>query len=199
MADGIHAVREPFPGYWQTTDYAYWDYVNGKPVRRGLGEMKLKSQIARPTVYETLKPNQVYTVCGAAWAGEAEVAEIAVSTGGGQTWAEAEFLDPVQRYAWRRWKFAWLTPKQPGKYTLLARAKDDKGGAQPDKHDQNYDPYVINYPLPIEVFVGMESVVKSVSVFGFDTFLARQSSHRLARRRETRRPSGTCIFPGRVP
>lgn len=151
---GIHAVREPFPGYWQTTDYAYWDYVNGKPVRRGLGEMRLKSQIARPTVYEMLKPNQVYTVCGAAWAGEAEIAEIAVSTDGGQTWAEAEFLDPVQRYAWRRWKFAWLTPKQPGKYTLLASAKDDKGGAQPDKHDQNYDPYVINYPLPIEVFVG---------------------------------------------
>ena len=58
------------------------------------------------------------------------------------------------RYAWRRWKFAWLTPKQPGKYTLLASAKDDKGGAQPDKHDKNCDPYVINYPLPIEVFVG---------------------------------------------
>jgi hypothetical protein len=37
---------------------------------------------------------------------------------------------------------------------LLARAKDDKGGVQPDKHDQNYDTYVINHPLPIEVFVG---------------------------------------------
>jgi hypothetical protein len=25
---------------------------------------------------------------------------------------------------------------------------------QPDKHDQNYDTYVIDHPLPIEVFVG---------------------------------------------
>jgi hypothetical protein len=75
--------------------------------------MKLKSEIARPSVYATLAPNQVYTVFGAAWAGETEVAEIAVSTDGGQTWAEAEFLDPVQRYAWRRWKFDWLTPKKP--------------------------------------------------------------------------------------
>jgi hypothetical protein len=36
---------------------------------------------------------------------------------------------------------------------LLARAGDAKGGAQPDKHDQNYGSYVINHPLPIEVFV----------------------------------------------
>jgi DMSO/TMAO reductase YedYZ molybdopterin-dependent catalytic subunit len=150
---GIHAVREPFQGYWQTSDYGYWDYVNGKPVRRALGEMKLKSEIARPTVYETLEPGQVYTVSGAAWAGETGVTEIAVSTDGGQTWAEAEFLDPIQRHTWRRWKFEWLTPKTPGQYTLLARAKDASGCAQPDAHDQNYGSYVINHPLPIEVFV----------------------------------------------
>jgi DMSO/TMAO reductase YedYZ molybdopterin-dependent catalytic subunit len=150
----IHAVREPFQGYWQTSDYGYWDDLDGKPVRRALGEMKLKSEIARPSVYETLAPNQVYTVSGAAWAGETEVTEIAVSTDGGQTWAKAEFLDPVQRHAWRRWKFAWLTPKKPGQYTLLARAKDANSSVQPDKHDPNYGSYVINHPLPIEVFVG---------------------------------------------
>jgi len=149
----IHAVREPFQGYWQTSDYAYWDYLDARPVRRALGEMKLKSEIARPRVYETLAVNQVCTVFGAAWAGETEVTEIAVSADGGRSWAEAEFLDPVQRHAWRRWKFDWLTPKQPGKYTLLARAKDANGGVQPDKHDQNYGSYVINHPLPIEVFV----------------------------------------------
>src|SRR6266850_2955535 len=149
----IHAVREPFRGYWQTSDYGYWDYLDGKPVRRALGEMKLKSEITRPGVYETLVPNQRYMIFGVAWAGETEVTEIAVSTDGGQTWAEAEFLDPAQRHAWRRWKFDWLTPEQPGQYTLLARARDANGGVQPDKHDQNYGSYVINHPLPIEVFV----------------------------------------------
>jgi len=149
----IYAVREPFRGYWQTSDYGYWDYLDGKPVRGALAEMKLKSEIARPRVYETLASNQVYTVSGAAWAGETEVTEVAVSTDGGQTWAEAEFLDPAQRYAWRRWKFNWLTPKKPGQYILLARAKDANGSVQPDKHDQNYGSYVINHPLPIEVFV----------------------------------------------
>jgi DMSO/TMAO reductase YedYZ molybdopterin-dependent catalytic subunit len=150
---GIQAVREPFHGYWQTSDYAYWASMDGKPVRRPLGEMQLKSEIARPRVYETLAPNQIYTVSGAAWTGETDVTEIAVSTDGGRTWAQAEFLDPVRRHAWRRWKFDWLTPKEPGQYTLLARAKDADGLIQPDKHDQNYGTYVINHPLPIEVFV----------------------------------------------
>jgi Mo-co oxidoreductase dimerisation domain len=122
-------------------------------VRRALGAMQLKSEIFRPRVYETLAPNQIYTVSGAAWAGETEVTGVAVSTDGGQTWAEAEFLDPVQRYAWRRWTYEWLTPKQPGRYTLLARAKGADGSVQPDKHDPNYGSYVIHYPLPIEVFV----------------------------------------------
>ena len=116
--------------------------------------MKLKSEIARPRVYETVVPNRIYTVSGAAWAGEIDVTEIAVSTDGGQTWAEAEFLDPIRRHAWRRWKFDWLTPKKPGQYTLLARARDAGGVLQPDVHDQSYGAYVINHCLPIEVFVG---------------------------------------------
>lgn len=55
-------------------------------------------------IYETLAANQRYPVFGMAWAGETEPTEISVSSDGGQTWAKAEFLDPVQRYAWRRWR-----------------------------------------------------------------------------------------------
>jgi DMSO/TMAO reductase YedYZ molybdopterin-dependent catalytic subunit len=149
----VHAVREPFQGYWQTSDYGYWDQVDGKPVRRPLGEMKLKSQIARPRVYERVPPNQVYRVTGAAWTGEGEVTEIALSIDGGQTWAAGQFIDPSQRSAWRRWTFDWRAPNKPGKYTLVARAKDAKGEVQPSQHDPSHGTYVINHPLPIEVFV----------------------------------------------
>jgi len=149
----ITAVREPFQGYWQTSDYAYWDAFDCKPVRRPLAEIQLKSSIARPRVYETLSPDQECTVFGAAWGGETEVTEIAVSSDGGQVWTAAQFLDPVRRYSWRRWRFDWLTPKQPGKYTLLARAKDALGHVQPPDHDWNYGSYVIDHVLPIEVFV----------------------------------------------
>ncbi len=149
----VHVVREPFRGYWQTSDYAYWAELDGKPVRSPLGAMKPKSEIARPRVYETLTPDRIYTISGAAWSGETEVTEVAVSTDGGRTWAEADFLDPVRRYAWRRWKLDWLTPDKPGRYTLLARAKDATGSTQPAEHDKQYGSYVIDHTLPIEVFV----------------------------------------------
>jgi DMSO/TMAO reductase YedYZ molybdopterin-dependent catalytic subunit len=150
----IEAVREPFQGYWQTSDYGYWDDLNGNPVRRPLGELKVKSEIARPRVYEVLAPDQLYTVAGAAWAGETDVTEVAVSTDGGGTWTRAEFIDPARRHAWRRWEFQWLTPETPGRYTLLSRAKAAGGRVQPAAHDPSYGTYVIDHPLPIEVFVG---------------------------------------------
>lgn len=122
-------------------------------MRRALGEKQVKAEIARPRVYEVLAAGQHYTVCGAAWAGETAVTEIAVSTDGGQTWAEAQWVDPFGRHAWRRWHFEWRTPARPGKYTLLARAKDAQGATQPEQYDPKYATYVINYPLPIEVWV----------------------------------------------
>jgi DMSO/TMAO reductase YedYZ molybdopterin-dependent catalytic subunit len=149
----IRAVRQPFQGYWQTSDYAYWHDVEGQPIRRPLGEIQVKAEIARPGVYETLEPNALFTIAGAAWSGEAEVTEVTVSTDGGATWAQAEFIDPPHEYAWRRWKLDWRTPEEPGHYTLLARAKDARGRTQPDRHDPNYGTYVINHPIPIEVFV----------------------------------------------
>jgi DMSO/TMAO reductase YedYZ molybdopterin-dependent catalytic subunit len=52
----IQVVREPFHGYWQTSDYAYWASMSRQPVRRALGEMKLKSQIARTACLRNLAP-----------------------------------------------------------------------------------------------------------------------------------------------
>jgi hypothetical protein len=50
-------------------------------------------------------------------------------------------------------EFDWLTPKKPGRYTLLACAKDARGVLQPKEHDENYGSYVIDHSLAIEVFV----------------------------------------------
>ena len=149
----IIATTRPFQGYWQTSDYGYWDNCDGRPVRRPLAEMKLKSQIARPCVYETVAPDRSYTIFGAAWAGDTDVSEIWISLDGGASWAQADFLDPINRHAWRRWKYDWITPAQPGRYTLLARAVDANQRTQPDSHNTSFGSYVINHPLPIEVFV----------------------------------------------
>jgi DMSO/TMAO reductase YedYZ molybdopterin-dependent catalytic subunit len=149
----IIATTQPFQGYWQTSDYGYWDDSAGVPVRRPLAEMKLKAQIARPRVYETLEPGRSYSIFGAAWAGDTDVTEIWVSVDGGTSWVQGDFLDPINRHAWRRWKYEWITPTHPGRYTLLARAKGADERIQPDNHDSNFGSYVIDHPLPIEVFI----------------------------------------------
>jgi DMSO/TMAO reductase YedYZ molybdopterin-dependent catalytic subunit len=149
----IIATTQPFQGYWQTSDYGYWDDSTGVPVRRPLAEMKLKAQIARPRVYETLEPGRCYTIFGAAWAGDTDVTEIWVSVDGGTSWVQGDFLDPINRHAWRRWKYEWITPTHPGRYTLLARAKGADERIQPDNHDSNFGSYVIDHPLPIEVLI----------------------------------------------
>ena len=35
----------------------------------------------------------------------------------------------------------------------MARARDAGGNGQPEQHDPSYGTYVIDHPLPIEVFV----------------------------------------------
>jgi DMSO/TMAO reductase YedYZ molybdopterin-dependent catalytic subunit len=149
----IEAVREPFRGYWQTVHYSYWDRLDGIPVQRALGEMKVKSEITRPRVLETVAPDRSYMVTGVAWAGDADVAEVAVSTDGGKSWAPATFLDPARRHSWRRWTFEWRTPSKPGRYTLLSRATATDGRVQPEQHDLNRGGYGIHHVLPIDVMI----------------------------------------------
>ena len=86
----ITVATQPFQGYGQTSDYGYWDESEGTPVRRPLAETKLKSQIARPRVYERLEPDRPYTIFGAAWAGDTDVTEIWISLDGGASWVQGE-------------------------------------------------------------------------------------------------------------
>jgi DMSO/TMAO reductase YedYZ molybdopterin-dependent catalytic subunit len=149
----IRAVREPFRGYWQTSDYAYWDELEGNPVRRALGAAALKSAIARPRMGEFVPAGQSYRVYGAAWCGELAVEQVEVSTDDGATWQAARFLDPPHRFCWRRWEFAWQVPQQTGAYILKSRARDAGGNVQPEEHDCRFGSYVIHHIIGIEVVV----------------------------------------------
>jgi len=149
----IHVLTEPFQGYWQTSDYGYWDHTDGNPVRRALGPMQLKSAIARPRTREYVPAGQPYEVYGAAWSGDVQVEEVEVSTDGGRQWNLASLLDEATPFVWRRWRFLWQVPQAPGTYILLSRAKDTRGTMQPDHHDKDYGTYVIHHTLQIEITV----------------------------------------------
>lgn len=157
----IIVTRRPFTGYYQTIDYAYWKRTEYAHWQRReqiaeltpLHEMQVKAEIARPAENERVPANTNVRVRGAAWACDAEITKVEVSTDGGATWNDARLLGDANSNAWRLWEFSWQTPSQQGKQTLMARATDSLGRTQPLLRDPDRGTYMINHLLPIEVQV----------------------------------------------
>jgi DMSO/TMAO reductase YedYZ molybdopterin-dependent catalytic subunit len=143
----------PFAGYWQTLEYAYWHRAYGQPTLVPVTEMQVKAEIARPAQYEVLPAGVPYRVFGAAWSGESAVAQVEVSTDGGQSWHLANLLGTAVPHTWRFWEYTWPTPPQPGRYQLAARATDCAGHTQPDAHDPDRRTYMVTRIATIEVIV----------------------------------------------
>ncbi|HEX3421314.1 MAG TPA: sulfite oxidase [Candidatus Udaeobacter sp.] len=157
----IIVTDRPFTGYYQTIDYAYWHKTDYAYWQKGeqiaeltpITEMQIKAQIARPAEGETVSAKTKVRISGAAWACDAEVTKIEISTDGGATWNDGKLLGEPNSNAWRLWEFNWETPSQPGKQTLIARATDSLGRTQPAHRDPDRGTYMINHLLPIAVEV----------------------------------------------
>src|SRR5206468_1424823 len=82
----------------------------------------VKSVLAGPSDGSVLKSRSVH-IHGAAWAGEADIAGVEISTDSGDSWRPAQLGTEQAHYAWKLWSFVWRAPK-PGEYTIRARATD---------------------------------------------------------------------------
>ncbi len=149
----IVATSEPFQGYYQTIDYAYWERGAGSPVLKPVREMRVKAQIARPEYAESVRAGQPYRVHGAAWTTGAVITKVEVSTDGGASWNDARLVGEALRNAWHLWEHEWDVPSTPGKAVLMARATDSEGRTQPATHDEDGGSYLIHHWLPIEVII----------------------------------------------
>jgi DMSO/TMAO reductase YedYZ molybdopterin-dependent catalytic subunit len=144
--------EHPFRGYWQTSDYTYWNQNNGMPIELlPVGEVEVKAEISRPALYEAVPANSVYRMFGAAWTGESEIAKVEVSVDGAKSWQAAQLLGDSVKYAWRLWEYHWRTPAQTGRHTVMARATDSRGRTQPMERDNHRGTYMITHVQPIEV------------------------------------------------
>jgi hypothetical protein len=93
-----------------------------------------------------------YRVFGAAWAGEAAVAKVEVSTDAGQSWNEAKLLDTAEPQAWVLWEYVWKKPPA-GPARLMVRATDKNGRSQPAERDVDRRSYMISHIMPVDVVV----------------------------------------------
>ena len=149
----IIVTDEPFTGYYQTIDYAYWNRRAEVAELTPLTEMQIKAEIAKPAEGETVPANSSVRVHGAAWTSDGEITKVELSTDGGSTWSEAKLLGEQKPNAWQLWEFNWQTPTAAGKRTLIARATDSFGRTQPSQRDRDRGNYMINHLLPIAVEV----------------------------------------------
>ena len=149
----IIVTEQPFTGYYQTIDYAYWERRGSIAELKPLTEMKVKAQIAKPVAGDVVPANSGVRVHGTAWTSNGEITKVELSTDGGATWTEVKLLGEPEPNAWRLWEFNWQTPTAAGTQTLIARATDSLDRTQPVHRDADRGTYMINHLLPIEVQV----------------------------------------------
>jgi DMSO/TMAO reductase YedYZ molybdopterin-dependent catalytic subunit len=107
-----------------------------------LTALAIKSLIAAPSEGAKLR-RQACLIQGTAWAGEADITRVEISTDSGATWNEAKLGKDQAKYAWRLWSYNW-NPVKAGDYTILSRATDSQGRVQPETPAWNPSGYLYN-------------------------------------------------------
>jgi sulfite oxidase len=116
-----------------------------------LTALSVKSVIAGPTDGASVSSGKI-AVHGAAWAGEADITKVEISTDNGATWTPAKLGHDQSHYAWRLWTYDWKAAK-PGDYTLQSRATDSKGRTQPSTPEWNPSGYLYNAIDQVKIHV----------------------------------------------
>jgi DMSO/TMAO reductase YedYZ molybdopterin-dependent catalytic subunit len=116
-----------------------------------LTALSVKSVISGPLDGATVKPGRV-TLHGTAWAGEADIVKVEVSTDGGASWNAAALGHDQARYAWRLWSYDWKA--KAGDYVVLSRATDNQQRTQPATPVWNPSGYLYNAADQVKIHVG---------------------------------------------
>lgn len=115
-----------------------------------LQSLECKSVIVRPLEGAQLTAGPVMA-WGFAWAGEATIVAVDISTDGGQSWKPATLMGEQHRYAWRRWEHTWEA--RSGQQTIMARATDSLGRLQPPSRPRDPQGYRWNVIHAVRVNV----------------------------------------------
>jgi DMSO/TMAO reductase YedYZ molybdopterin-dependent catalytic subunit len=124
----ITLLERPFEGFFMDNVYRIFQKAQDPKTGEVVTRIPLKSIITQPLADEKLPAGPVI-VLGAAYCGEAAIESVEVSVDGGQTWQHTSFIGPNELYAWRQWQYIW-DARDPGIYTLMARATDSDGHQQ---------------------------------------------------------------------
>ena len=142
----IELRSEPWGGYFQRVVYRLLAEDEVPATDRGiaLGLIALNSAVLSPADDATVTAGPV-TVSGYAFAGgDRSVQRVDVSINDGASWARAELLEDLGRWAWRQWEITLTL--SPGEHDIVVRAWDSSAATQPEDEAALWNPkgYVNN-------------------------------------------------------
>ena len=127
---GVRALAEPSQGYFQAVSYRL------EPGSIALGPLAVNSDILVPAEGAEV-PAGTLEVAGYAFAGERSVVRVDVSRDG-VAWEQAELLERLGPWAWRRWRHS--IEVEPGPLELVVRAWDSAAATQPEHPASVWNP-----------------------------------------------------------
>lgn len=151
----IALLDRPFDGVFMTELWRIRERHEGFVQDASITQVRVKSLIFEPGEDEELGIGE-HIIRGAAWSGGKDIASVQVSTDGGASWRFAQLLprgEEGSSYAWRQWEFPWQA-QESGSYSLMARATDTSGAAQPFAYDFDLNGFGVNQVQPVKVRVG---------------------------------------------
>lgn len=137
-----------------TEHYVYigpeWPSEAYKPAKGGtITTQNIKSSLALP--WKAHLSVGRHLLRGIARSPHAPIKRVEWSANSGASWQQATLIPPNLKYAWVRFEFYWDAPV--GQHTIMTRAIDSEGNAQPMTIPFNEEGYMFNmvYPHPITV------------------------------------------------
>ena len=145
----IEVLDRAFDGVFMTRSWRVRRRRDGFLRDEAVSQIAVKSLITSPAPGARLDLG-VHVIRGVAWSGGNDIASVRVTTDGGATWRFARLLEPHTVYAWRLWELPWQ-PTAAGGHTLMARATDTSGTAQPFAYDLDLNGFEVNHVQSVKV------------------------------------------------
>jgi sulfite oxidase len=142
----IEVRSTPWDGWFQHVVYRLLpeDAQPAPGAGMPLGLVALNADVLSPADGETVPAGPLEARGYAFAGGERHVARVDVSLDGGASWREAELLEDLGRWAWRRWRIT--VDLEPGEHEIVVRAWDSSAATQPEDEAALWNPkgYVNN-------------------------------------------------------
>jgi len=134
----ISVLTQPQGGFWMATAYRIplgkFPLVDRFITQETAANTPITEMVVNSLITNLQDGNRIRTgkpnaVRGIAWDGGYGIAQVDVSINGGRSWRPAVLGDDLGRFAWRQWHYPF-TPKDRGRYAIMARATNNRGATQ---------------------------------------------------------------------